>query len=71
MKVLVAEPIANEGIDILSGYAQVDVKLGLKPEELISTIDDYEALVVRSQTQVSAEVIQAGKKLQVIRHYCG
>jgi len=66
MKVLVAEPIANEGIDILSVYAQVDIKLGLKPEELISTIGDYEALIVRSQVQVSAEVIQAGKKLQVI-----
>ncbi len=66
MKVLVAEPIANEGIDILSSHAQVDIKLGLKPEELISIIGDYEALIVRSQIQVSAEVIQAGKKLQVI-----
>ena len=44
----------------------VDIKLGLKPEEIISTIGDYEALVVRSQTQVSAKVIQAGEKLQVI-----
>lgn len=66
MKVLVAEPISNEGIDILRSYAQVDIKLGLKSEEIISTIGDYEALVVRSQTQVSAKVIEAGKKLQVI-----
>jgi len=66
MKVLVADPIANEGIDILSSCAQVDTKIGLKPEEIISIIGDYEALVVRSQTQVSADVIEAGKKLQVI-----
>ncbi len=66
MKVLIAEPVSNEGIDVLRSYAQVDIKLGLKPEELISTIGDYEALVVRSQVQVSAEVIQAGGKLQVI-----
>ena len=66
MKVLVADPISNEGIDILRSYAQVDIKLGLKSEEIISTIGDYEALVVRSQTQVSAKVIEAGKKLQVI-----
>ncbi|MCL0057835.1 phosphoglycerate dehydrogenase [Dehalococcoidales bacterium] len=66
MKVLVAEPISNEGIDILRSQAQVDVKLGLKPEELISIIGDYEALIVRSQTQVSAKVIQVGKKLKVI-----
>ena len=66
MKVLVADPISSEGIDILRSYAQVDIKLGLKSEELISTIGDYEALIVRSQTQVSAEVIEAGEKLQVI-----
>ena len=66
MKVLVADPISNAGIEILSGCAQVDVKPGLKPEEITAIIGDYEALVVRSQTQVSAEVIEAGKKLQVI-----
>lgn len=66
MKVLIADPISNEGIDILRGYAQVDIKLGLKSEEIISIIGDYEALVVRSQTQVSAKVIEAGKKLQII-----
>ncbi len=66
MKVLIAEPIANEGIDILREYAEVDIKLGLTPDELLSVIGDYEALVVRSQTQVSAKVIEAGQKLQVI-----
>ena len=66
MKVLIAEPVSEEGIDILRHQAQVDVKPELKPEELISIIGDYEALVVRSQTKVTAEVIAAGKKLQVI-----
>lgn len=66
MKVLITDPISDEGIDILRNHAEVDVRLGLKPEEIISIIGDYEALVVRSQTQVSAKVIAAGKKLQVI-----
>ncbi|MFC2051397.1 phosphoglycerate dehydrogenase [Chloroflexota bacterium] len=66
MKVLVADSIGEEGVNILSSYAEVDVKTGLKPEELVSIIGDYEALVVRSQTQVTAKVIEAGKKLQVI-----
>jgi len=44
----------------------VDIKLKLEPEEIISIIGDYEALVVRSQTRVSAKMIQAGGKLQVI-----
>jgi D-3-phosphoglycerate dehydrogenase len=66
MKVLVSEPVSEEGIEILHHHAQVDVKPKLTPEELISIIGDYEALVVRSQTKVTAAVIQAGKKLQVI-----
>ncbi|MFC1974757.1 NAD(P)-dependent oxidoreductase, partial [Chloroflexota bacterium] len=66
MRVLVADPISDEGIDILRSHAEVDVKVGLKPEEIIPIIGDYDALVVRSQTQVNAEVIEAGKKLQVI-----
>jgi len=66
MKVLITEPISDEGIEILRNFAQVDIKLGLAPEEIVAIIGDYEALVVRSQTQVPAEVIQAGEKLQVI-----
>jgi D-3-phosphoglycerate dehydrogenase len=66
MKILVADPVAKEGIEALKAQAEVDVKLGLKPEELKSIIGDYDALVVRSETKATAEVIQTGKKLQVI-----
>jgi len=66
MKVLIADPVGEEGIGILRSGAEVDIRPGLKPEELISIISDYEALVVRSQTQVSAKVIEAGKNLLVI-----
>jgi len=66
LKVLIADPIADEGIDILGTVAEVDVRPGLDREELVAIIGNYDALVVRSQTQVTAEVIAAGKKLQVI-----
>jgi D-3-phosphoglycerate dehydrogenase len=66
MKILVTDPIASEGIELLRAREYVDVKLGLKPNELKDIIGDYEALVVRSETKVNAEVIEAGKKLQVI-----
>jgi len=66
MKVLVAEPLGEEGVEALRSHAEVDIRPGLKPEELLAIIGDYEALVVRSQTRVSAEVITAGKKLLVI-----
>ncbi|RJQ37674.1 MAG: phosphoglycerate dehydrogenase [Dehalococcoidia bacterium] len=66
MKVLVTDSISSEGIDILRQAAEVDVKLGIKTDELINIIGDYQGLVVRSQTQVTAPVIAAGKNLIVI-----
>ena len=66
MRILVADPIAEEGIEALRVHAEVDVKTGLKRDELINIIGDYDAVVVRSETKITADVIQAGKKLQVI-----
>jgi D-3-phosphoglycerate dehydrogenase len=66
MKILVADPIAEEGLEILRNYAQVDIKLKLKPEELKAIIGNYDALIVRSETQVPAEIIEAGRGLKVI-----
>ncbi len=66
MKILVADQIAELGIDILRQDNDVDVKVGLKPDQLRSIITDYEAIIVRSQTKVTADIINAGTKLQVI-----
>ena len=66
MKVLVADQIAREGIDMLSQYAHVDVRTNQKAEQIVPIIGDYEAIIVRSQTKVTADIIAAGKKLQVI-----
>jgi D-3-phosphoglycerate dehydrogenase len=65
-KVLVTDSISEEGIAILRQEAQVDIKVGLKPEEIIAVIGEYDALMVRSQTKVTPAIIEAGKKLQVI-----
>ena len=58
-KVLVADPIAQRGIDELSngGLLEVTVKLGLKPEELLAIIGEFHGLVVRSETKATAKVI--------------
>ncbi len=66
MRVLIADRISDSGINILRQHAEVDIKLRLSQEELTSIIGDYEALIVRSQTQVTAKVIQAAAKLLVI-----
>ena len=65
-RVLVSDPIGPEGVSLLETGADVDVKTGMKPAELLDTIGAYQALVVRSETKVNREVIEAGKNLQVI-----
>ncbi|MFP5269523.1 phosphoglycerate dehydrogenase [Coleofasciculus sp.] len=65
-KVLVSDPIDQAGIDILSQVAQVDVKTTLSPEELVSIIADYDAMMIRSGTRVTQEIIEAGKQLKII-----
>ena len=66
MKVLVADPLAEEGMENLKAKTDVDVRTGLKPDELKAIIGDYDALIVRSETQVTRDVIKCGKKLQII-----
>ena len=63
---MVSDPIAGEGIDLLGSTVQVDVKLGLVPAELLEIIGNYDALMVRSETKVTAEVVKAAKSLKVI-----
>ena len=65
-KVLVSDPINQAGIDILSQVAQVDVKTNLSPEELVGIIPEYDALMIRSGTRVTQEIIEAGKQLKII-----
>jgi len=67
LKILVSDKLSDGGVGILkSGGFTVDVKTGLKPEELVGIIGDYDALVVRSATKATAEIISAGKRLKVI-----
>jgi D-3-phosphoglycerate dehydrogenase len=66
MRILVSDPVAEDGVEYLRKHAEVDVKTGLKPEDLIRIIPEYDALVVRSETKVTAPVIEAGSRLQVI-----
>ena len=65
-RVIICDSIAQIGIDMLQEYAAVDIKTGLSHDELIDTIGDYEAIVVRSGTQITAEVIEHGARLKVI-----
>ena len=65
-RILVTEKIADEGLAVLGRAGQVDVRLDLDKAGLLAAIADYDALVVRSATKVTAEVIDAGVKLRVV-----
>ena len=65
-KVLVSDPIDSAGIDILSQVATVDVKIGLSPEQLVQLIPDYDALMIRSGSRITKEIIEAGHQLKII-----
>lgn len=67
MKVLITEKLADNAMVLLEAAGhQVDVKLGLSPEEILETIPEYNALIVRSATKVTREVIEAGHELKII-----
>ena len=66
MKVLVAETIADAGIESLRADATVDVRTDLTREQLLEVIGEYDALIVRSQTTADAELIEKGRNLKVI-----
>jgi D-3-phosphoglycerate dehydrogenase len=66
MKILVAEPLARQGLEILRAHHEVDEKIGLKPEELAAIIGDYDALLVRSQVKVTADILAHASRLIVI-----
>ena len=67
-RVLVAENISDSGLAPLRAAPniQVDVRTGLSPAQLIEAIPDYDALIVRSSTKVTGEVLRAGKRLRVV-----
>jgi D-3-phosphoglycerate dehydrogenase len=68
LKVLIADSISQRGVDELSrdDALEVAIKTGLSEKELIEVIPIFSALIVRSQTRISADVLNAGAKLRVV-----
>ncbi|MGZ4893640.1 MAG: phosphoglycerate dehydrogenase, partial [Halobacteriota archaeon] len=59
MRILVSDPLSQAGVDLLKIEHDVDVMTDLQPEELIRLIGNYDALIVRSGTKVTKDVIGA------------
>jgi D-3-phosphoglycerate dehydrogenase / 2-oxoglutarate reductase len=66
VRVLIAEPLADAGIELLRAHFEVDAHDALDRAELLARVADADALVVRSATQVDGEVLAAGRNLKVV-----
>jgi D-3-phosphoglycerate dehydrogenase len=66
-RVLVSEQLADSGLEAMrAADLEVDVRLGLNPEELLQAVRGASALVIRSATQVTADVLEAADELVVV-----
>jgi D-3-phosphoglycerate dehydrogenase len=69
VKILVADRIAQEGIDLLRAQlpeVEIEIRTGLKPEQLREIIGNYTALIVRSETQVTGNILAAAEQLKIV-----
>lgn len=66
MKILVSDPLSEEGLAMLQKHFDVDVITGLSESELSAKIVNYDALVIRSGTQVTRKVVEATRNLKII-----
>jgi D-3-phosphoglycerate dehydrogenase len=66
LKVLITEKLADPGVELLKEEFEVDVLIGLSPEELLERIGDYDGLIIRSATKVTAEVIERAERLKAV-----
>ena len=69
VKVLITDKIAREGVNLLREQlpdAQIDERPGLTPEQLKAIIGGYDALIVRSETQVTSPILEEATKLKIV-----
>ena len=65
-KILVSDGLAAEGLRLLEGLGEVTANPKISAAELVAALPEYDALVVRSRTKVTAAVLEAGTRLKVI-----
>lgn len=66
MKILVADPLADDGVARLREFAEVEVKTKQSEDQLVDLVVPFDALVVRSETKVTSRVLDAARNLKVV-----
>lgn len=65
-KIIITDSLAANGVAVLKESANVDDCTGISPEDLLNTIADYDALIVRSRTKVTPDLLEAASRLKVV-----
>lgn len=67
-KILIADKLGKPGLELLDKMSDMsyDLRTGMSKEELLAAIPDYEAVIVRSDTYIDADVLAAGTQLKVV-----
>lgn len=65
-KILITDGLDERGQSILRASASVDDRKGLSPDDLMTAVSDYDALIIRGQTRVTAPMIETASRLKVI-----
>jgi D-3-phosphoglycerate dehydrogenase len=65
-KVLITDGLSDKGMAILSAITQVDNRPDISAEELLQVVGEYDAMVVRGRTKVTAAIFEAAQKLKVV-----
>ena len=65
-KILLTDGLEENGKEILRGMAEVVDQPGISADELLTVVGEYDALIVRGRTKVTAAVFEAGKNLKVV-----
>ncbi len=66
MRILVADPLAEDGVDRLRAVADVEVRTKQSEDQLVELVAPFDALVVRSETKVTQRVLEAARNLKVV-----
>lgn len=66
MRVLITDQLAEEGVELLRGAADVDIRPDLSRPQLLEIIGDYDGLIVRSATKVDEELVEHATNLKVV-----
>src|SRR5690348_14005054 len=69
VKILVADPISDTGIGVFknhNGHFKIDARSKLSLDDLKKAVADVDAVIVRSETKITADVLAAGKNIKIV-----